>query len=146
MEPIYLSIQQKETGSRIKSLLRESGYTVRDIQNAMGFENPQAVYKWTVSYTHLAREDWPVIFGIDGLEEALEAVKAGEMQGSILNDRVDQAKEMAKMAVELFEGEDFEQLHCHFRHFLCLIPVSYTHLDVYKRQGWACGKKSWKIF
>ena len=60
----------------------------------------------TVGY---AREDWPVIFGIDGLEEALEAVKAGEMQGSILNDRVDQAKEMAKMAVELFEGEDFEQ-------------------------------------
>ena len=45
MEPIYLSIQQKETGSRIKSLLRESGYTVRDIQNAMDFENPQAVYK-----------------------------------------------------------------------------------------------------
>lgn len=54
-------------------------------------------------------EEWPVIFGIDGLEEALEAVKAGEMQGSILNDRVDQAKKMAKMAVELFEGEDFEQ-------------------------------------
>ena len=42
------------------------------------------------------REEWPVIFGIDGLEEALEAVKAGEMQGSILNDRVDQAKKMAK--------------------------------------------------
>ena len=55
------------------------------------------------------RVDWPVIFGIDGLEEALEAVKAGEMQGSILNDRVDQAKEMAKMAVKLFEGEDFDQ-------------------------------------
>ena len=46
MEPIYLSIRQKETGSRIRSLLQESGYTVRDIQNAMGFENPQAVYKW----------------------------------------------------------------------------------------------------
>ena len=55
------------------------------------------------------REAWPVIFGIDGLEEALEAVKAGEMQGSILNDRVDQAKKMAKMAVELFEGEEFDQ-------------------------------------
>ena len=35
--------------------------------------------------------------------------KAGEMQGSILNDRVDQAKKMAKMAVELFEGEEFDQ-------------------------------------
>ena len=60
----------------------------------------------TVGY---AREDWPVIFGIDGLEDALKAVKAGEMQGSILNDRVDQAKEMAKMAVKLFEGENFDQ-------------------------------------
>ena len=60
----------------------------------------------TVGYT---REDWTVIFGIDGLEDALKAVKAGEMQGSILNDRVDQAKEMAKMAVKLFEGEDFDQ-------------------------------------
>ena len=60
----------------------------------------------TVGY---AREDWPVIFGIDGLEDTLKAVKAGEMQGSILNDRVDQAKEMAKMAVKLFEGEDFDQ-------------------------------------
>ena len=60
----------------------------------------------TVGY---AREDWPVIFGIDGLEDALKAVKAGEMQGSILNDRVDQAKEMAKMAVKPFEGEDFDQ-------------------------------------
>ena len=55
------------------------------------------------------RKDWPVIFGIDGLEDALEAVKAGEMQGSIYNDRVDQAKKMAKMAVTLFEGKDLDQ-------------------------------------
>ena len=31
------------------------------------------------------------------------------MQGSIYNDRVDQAKEMAKMAVTLFEGKDLDQ-------------------------------------
>ena len=46
MEPMYLSIQQKETGKQIKKLLMENGYTVKDVQNAMGFENPQAVYKW----------------------------------------------------------------------------------------------------
>ncbi len=57
------------------------------------------------------REDWPVIFGIDGLEEALEAVKAGEMQGSILNDRVDQAKEMAKLSVEIVCGKDTNRKH-----------------------------------
>ena len=30
----------------IKKLLMENGYTVKDVQNAMGFENPQAIYKW----------------------------------------------------------------------------------------------------
>ena len=46
MEPMYLSIQQKETGRQIKKLLMENGYTVKDVQSAMGFENPQAIYKW----------------------------------------------------------------------------------------------------
>lgn len=46
MKPMYLSIQQKETGKQIKKLLVENGYTVKDVQSAMGFENPQAIYKW----------------------------------------------------------------------------------------------------
>ena len=46
MEPVYLSIRQKETGDQIKRLLKENGYSVKDIQSAMGFENPQAIYKW----------------------------------------------------------------------------------------------------
>ena len=48
MEPMYLSIQQKETGRQIKRLLSEHGYTVKDVQTVMGFENPQAVYKWSI--------------------------------------------------------------------------------------------------
>ena len=43
---MYLQVLQKETGRQIKKLLVENGYTVKDVQNAMGFENPQAVYKW----------------------------------------------------------------------------------------------------
>ena len=46
MEPMYLSIRTKETGQKIKKMLMEKGYTVRDIQDACGFENPQAIYKW----------------------------------------------------------------------------------------------------
>lgn len=46
MKPIYISIQLQETGKRIKSLMNQNGYTVRDIQRVMGFENPQAIYKW----------------------------------------------------------------------------------------------------
>ena len=46
MEPIYMSNKQKETGKQIKRLLLKNGYTVKDVQGAMGFENPQAIYKW----------------------------------------------------------------------------------------------------
>ena len=46
MEPVYLSIKQKATGNKISELLKKNGYTVKDVQEAMGFENPQAVYKW----------------------------------------------------------------------------------------------------
>ena len=46
MKPIYLSIQQQATGNRIRELLLKNGYSVKDIQEVMGFENPQAVYKW----------------------------------------------------------------------------------------------------
>ena len=46
MEPIYVSIRLSETGNHIKQLLKTNGYTVKDVQSAMGFENPQAIYKW----------------------------------------------------------------------------------------------------
>ena len=46
MNPICLSIKQEETGKRIKQLLQDHGYKVKDIQRAMGFETPQAVYIW----------------------------------------------------------------------------------------------------
>ena len=46
MQPVYLSIQQKAAGERIRELLKKNGYTVKDIQKFMGFENPQAIYKW----------------------------------------------------------------------------------------------------
>ena len=46
MNPICLSIKQEETGKRIKQLLQDHGYKVKDIQGAMRFETPQVVYKW----------------------------------------------------------------------------------------------------
>ena len=32
MQPIYLSIQQEETGAQIRKLMMKNGYTVRDIR------------------------------------------------------------------------------------------------------------------
>ena len=36
MEQMYLSIQQEETGRKIKKLLFKNGYTVKDVQSARG--------------------------------------------------------------------------------------------------------------
>ena len=61
LKPIYLSIQQQETGNRIRELLKENGYTVKDIQEAMGFENPQAVYKWISGRSLLSIDNFLIL-------------------------------------------------------------------------------------
>ena len=42
----YPVLNLEETGKRIKALRRERHMKVEDISNFMGFESPQAVYKW----------------------------------------------------------------------------------------------------
>ena len=39
-------ISLKRTGQNIYRLMRERDLSVKDIQEAFGFEYPQAVYKW----------------------------------------------------------------------------------------------------
>ncbi|MCR4588831.1 MAG: helix-turn-helix domain-containing protein [Lachnospiraceae bacterium] len=43
---VYPQIDLAATGERMKSLMKLNGLTVRHLQTACGFENPQAVYKW----------------------------------------------------------------------------------------------------
>lgn len=40
------TINVEETGMQIDMLIHESEYSVRDISEELGFETPQAVYKW----------------------------------------------------------------------------------------------------
>lgn len=42
----FPTIDLKATGKRICSLRLEKGYSVRDLQDFFGFEQPQAIYKW----------------------------------------------------------------------------------------------------
>jgi len=42
----YPVIDTLATGARIKALRLERGLTVKEIQKALGFDEPQAVYKW----------------------------------------------------------------------------------------------------
>ena len=43
----------------------------------------------------ISRDKWPVIFGIDGLDDALQAIKQGNMQGTVYNDKEAQAGDSA---------------------------------------------------
>lgn len=54
------------------------------------------------------RDRWPVIFGIDGLDDALQAIKQGTMQGTVYNDKEAQAGEIARLAVDLFKGNSLD--------------------------------------
>ena len=55
------------------------------------------------------REDWPVIVGIDGTREGLEAVKKGEMAGTVYNDKEGQAKGMLDLAYAIVTGGDLKE-------------------------------------
>ena len=39
-------INMEATGSNIKALIKEKGLTVKEIQNMLGFNNPQSIFKW----------------------------------------------------------------------------------------------------
>ncbi|MBD5520757.1 MAG: galactose ABC transporter substrate-binding protein [Lachnospiraceae bacterium] len=52
----------------------------------------------------IAPERWPVVVGIDGTNVGLEAVKNGEMAGTVYNDKEGQAKAMLDLAYELSTG------------------------------------------
>ena len=42
------------------------------------------------------------------MEDALEAIQNGTMQGTVYNDKEDQAEEMARLAVDIYDGKNQE--------------------------------------
>ena len=54
-------------------------------------------------------DEWPIICGIDGLNDALIAAKEGQMQGTVYNDKEDQSMEIAKLVVDIFKGNDLKK-------------------------------------
>ena len=43
---IRARINMNETGNRIALLRKEKGLSIRQVQEAMGFNTPQAIFKW----------------------------------------------------------------------------------------------------
>lgn len=54
-------------------------------------------------------EDGPLIVGIDGGEDAIEEIKKGHMEGTVVNDADSQARTILKIACAWVLGEDPEE-------------------------------------
>ncbi len=58
----------------------------------------------------IAEADYPIIFGIDGLDVAMDAIQAGTMQGTAYNDREDQAAQIANITLGLYQGKNAAEM------------------------------------
>lgn len=50
-KPVYISLDLKLTGQKIHRVMKERGYTVRQIQEKLHLSYPQSVYRWLHGYT-----------------------------------------------------------------------------------------------
>lgn len=58
-----------------------------------------------------AKEDMPAILGVDGMPEALEAVKDARLAGTVYNDKEGQAQAMAAIVFASVSGEGFDDIN-----------------------------------
>ena len=56
------------------------------------------------------KKDMPAVFGIDGIRDALEAVKASRMEATVYNDKEGQAGAMADLVFASVSGEGFDKI------------------------------------
>jgi len=50
MKAVYISLDVGLTGQRIHNVMKERGYTVRQIQEMLNLSYPQPVYRWIHGY------------------------------------------------------------------------------------------------
>ena len=68
----------------------------------------------------IAREGWPFIVGIDGTDVGLEAVRSGEMSGTVYNDKEGQARAMLDLAYHLSTDGDLTGLNLENKKYIRL--------------------------
>lgn len=59
----------------------------------------------------IAQENWPIIVGIDGTLDGLQAVKDGYLIGTVFNDQVSQAQSIADLSYALASNQTLDSLN-----------------------------------
>ncbi len=84
----------------------------------------------------IPKEDWPAIVGIDGTDVGLDAVKSGEMIGTVYNDKEGQAMAMLNLAYTISTNGDFDGLSLEAGKYkrLAYYKVTMKDVDTYKNR------------
>lgn len=81
----YPIVNLQETGQKIKSIMKERGVTVRDIQDYLGLATPQSIYHW------FNGRNMPSIDNLYALSELLcvpvDAMLSGNRKGKFFYER-----------------------------------------------------------
>lgn len=95
--------------TKMKQMIEEHGYEIELVLS----NNDDMALGAIDAYKEMEipQNQWPVIVGVDGTNEGLEAVEKGEMAGTVYNDKEGQARKMLELAYALSIGEDLEKLN-----------------------------------
>ena len=52
----------------------------------------------------------PIVVGVDGIKEAMEAIKIGDMTGTVISDANEQAQAIWDIAINLANGNSLENI------------------------------------
>lgn len=93
---------------KMSSWIKEFGNSIEVVFSNNDEMALGAIY--ALNTAEVPRDQWPIIVGIDGISEALEAVKAGTMEGTVLSDTKVQAMNIINIAYALAVDENPEEV------------------------------------
>ena len=101
--------KRAQAQNRMEQLIRQYGNTIELVLSnnddmALGALDSYRIMGYT-------KDDMPMMLGVDGMQEALEAVKDGRLTGTVYNDKEGQAQVMAAIVFASVSGKGLDGIN-----------------------------------
>lgn len=101
--------KRAQAQNRMEQLIRQYGNTIELVLSnnddmALGALDSYRIMGYT-------KDDMPMMLGVDGMQEALEAVNDGRLTGTVYNDKEGQAKMMAAIVFASVSGKGLDGIN-----------------------------------
>lgn len=101
--------KRAQAQNRMEQLIRQYGNTIELVLSnnddmALGALDSYRLMGYT-------KDNMPMILGVDGMQEALEAVKDGRLMGTVYNDKEGQAQVMAAIVFASVSGKGWDGIN-----------------------------------